>query len=73
MPTESFSYNGKKIEIEMTDDGQGNWQWAYKINGEHYTDSQDRPYRSYETTLKQAKLAAERHVEAIGGIALDEG
>ncbi|CAE6877162.1 hypothetical protein [Paraburkholderia domus] len=73
MATESFKYNGRSIKIEMNDDNHGNWRWSYTIDGEHRTESRDRPHRSYETTLKEAKIAAERHAEAIGGTALDEG
>ncbi|MFM0363713.1 hypothetical protein [Paraburkholderia sediminicola] len=72
MRTESFRYNGSDIEIEMIDDGLGNWSWSYTIDRAHRTASNERSHRSYETTLKEAKIAAERHVEAIKGTALDE-
>ncbi|HEX7913755.1 MAG TPA: hypothetical protein VF534_37545 [Paraburkholderia sp.] len=72
MPTESFRYNGRQVKIEMADDNHGNWSWSYTIDGEHLTESRDRPHRSYETTLKEARIAAERHAEAIAGTALDE-
>lgn len=73
MRNESFQYSGRNIQIEMKDDGSGNWRWSYTIDGEHRTESPDRGHRSYEATLKDARLAAERHVEALGGFAVDEG
>ncbi|MBN3788310.1 hypothetical protein [Burkholderia sp. Ac-20353] len=72
MPTESFRYSGSDIAIELTDDNQGNWNWSYTIDGQHRTENKEPPHRSYEATLKEAKIAAERHVEAIRGTAPDE-
>jgi hypothetical protein len=72
MRTESFKYSGSDVKIEMIDDDQGNWGWSYTIDGAHRSASNGRSHRSYDTTLKEAKIAAERHVEAIKGAAPDE-
>lgn len=61
----SYEYSGHSIDIDVDEDRNGRWRWSYKIDGEYYTEGLDRPLKSFDLMLGEAKRHAEMEADQL--------
>lgn len=65
MPHVSYEYSGHNIDIDVDEDRNGRWHWSYRIDGECYTVGRNRPLKSYDSMLGEAKRIAEQEADQL--------
>ncbi|WP_434715472.1 hypothetical protein [Paraburkholderia sp. A3RO-2L] len=65
MANEAYEYNGHWISIDVDERRGGTYTWSYTIDGQHFTENQDRPLPNEGAMLREAKHSAERKADRL--------